>query len=113
VETVLSLEAADDLALGESFFGAPLDVVTSARVGDHADHDDAPQGLVGPAVAAAVEALAHDQPGGGVDGGTAPPQAPALDREHAIRLLEELRTVQAPLDRLRDGPRRLVEAGGA
>jgi hypothetical protein len=38
-----------------------------------------------------------------------PPQAPALDREHAIRLLGELRDVQARLGRLRDGLRRLVE----
>src|ERR1700682_6733268 len=64
----VALEAADDLSLGESFLGAALDVVTGAGVGDHAHHHDAPERLVGSAVAATVESFADDEPGGGVDG---------------------------------------------
>lgn len=37
------------------------------------------------------------------------PGVPAVTREDAIRLVEELTKVQAQLDRLRDGLRRLIE----
>ena len=37
------------------------------------------------------------------------PRAPALDREQAMALLEELQALQACLERLRDGLRKLAE----
>ncbi|HSH23787.1 MAG TPA: hypothetical protein VK975_06985 [Acidimicrobiales bacterium] len=39
------------------------------------------------------------------------PGVPALTREDALRLVEELAQVQTQLDRLREGLRRLLEDG--
>jgi hypothetical protein len=54
----VSLEAADDLAFGAAFFGAAFYVGLGVGVAAHPDHGDGPQGVVGLAVAAAVEAVA-------------------------------------------------------
>src|SRR5207249_4991807 len=59
----------DDLLLGQALGGAPGDVGTGLRVGAHAGDDDAPQGVVGLAVAAAVEPVTGDPAGGGGDRG--------------------------------------------
>ena len=50
----IALEDADDLSLGKSIFGAALEVVAGSRIVNEPDHDDAPQGLVGLSIAAAV-----------------------------------------------------------
>src|SRR5450755_84901 len=54
----VTLEAADDLRLGLTFGCAAFDVGAGGRVGAHAGEDDAPQGVVGLAVAARVEPVA-------------------------------------------------------
>src|SRR5262245_31776663 len=54
------LEAADDLLLGQAFFGAPVDVGAGGRVGAHPGDDDPVEGVVGLAVAAGVEPVAGD-----------------------------------------------------
>src|SRR4029453_4382953 len=53
----VAFQAADDLALGQSLGGAAGDVGLGPRVVVHADQDDAPQRVVGLAVAAAVDSL--------------------------------------------------------
>src|SRR3984957_3314586 len=58
----VALLAADDLFLGQSFFGAPGDVGAGGRVVAHPGDDDPPQGVVGLAVAAGVEAVPADLP---------------------------------------------------
>ena len=58
----VTLQAADDLGLGFPFFGAPFDVGAGGRVGAHPGDYDPPQGVVGLAVAAAVEAVPADFP---------------------------------------------------
>ena len=54
---------------GQSFGGAAFDVGAGALVVAHADQHDGVQGVVGCAVAAAVEAVAVGAPGGGRDRG--------------------------------------------
>src|SRR5512132_658155 len=51
----VAFQAADDLALGQSLGGAAGEVGLGPRVVVHADQDDAPQRVVGLAVAAAIE----------------------------------------------------------
>ena len=58
----VTLQAADDLGLGLSFFGAALDVGAGGRVRAHAGEHDPPQGVVGLPVAAGVEPVAGDFP---------------------------------------------------
>ncbi len=67
----VALEDADDLALGEAFLDAALHVAAGAGVAAHAGDDDAPEGVVGLAVAAGVEAMAGDLAGGRGDRGDA------------------------------------------
>src|SRR5829696_10231076 len=54
----IALEAADDLALGLAFGGAPGHIAAGARITRHAHQHDAPQGVVGLTVPAAVQAVA-------------------------------------------------------
>jgi hypothetical protein len=54
----VALEAADDLLLGEALGGSAGHVVLGRLVPAQAPDDDAPQGIVGLAVAAAVESVA-------------------------------------------------------
>ena len=63
-----TLEAADDFRLGFSFCGAAFDVAAGGRVRAHAGEHDPPQGVVGLAVAAGVEAVADGLAGGCRDG---------------------------------------------
>ncbi len=56
-------------ALGHAFGGASGDVLLGALVVLHADQHDGVQGVVGCAVAAAVEAVAVGAAGGGRDRG--------------------------------------------
>jgi hypothetical protein len=58
----VTLQAADDLGLGLSFFGAPFDVGAGGHVRAHPGEHDPPQGMVGLAVAARVEPVAGDFP---------------------------------------------------
>jgi molybdopterin biosynthesis enzyme len=51
----ISLEAADDLGLGQPLGGASGDVVLGSLVGGHAGDDDAPECAIGGSVSAAVE----------------------------------------------------------
>src|ERR1700722_8124451 len=53
----VALEAADDLAFGESFRGPPVDVVEVGLVPAHPDDGDHVEGAVGGRVAAAAEAV--------------------------------------------------------
>src|SRR6516165_10336869 len=48
----VTLEAADDLFLGEAFLAAPVDVGAGGRVGAHPGDDDPVRGVVGLPVAA-------------------------------------------------------------
>ena len=64
----VAFEAADGVAAGFAFAAAARGVGLGAFVAAQADHGDAPEGLVGVAVAAAVEAVADGLPGGGCDG---------------------------------------------
>src|SRR6266536_2814444 len=54
----VTLETADDLCLRQPPGGAPLDVGAGRGVRAHPGDDDPPQGVVGLAVAAGVEAVA-------------------------------------------------------
>ena len=54
----VAFQAADDLGLGFSFCCAAGDVGAGGRVGAHAGEGDPPQGVIGLAVAAGVEAVA-------------------------------------------------------
>src|SRR5277367_2027315 len=58
----VALQAADDLFLGQSFVGAPGDVGAGGGVVAHPGDDDPPQGVVGLAVAAGIEAVTADLP---------------------------------------------------
>ena len=58
----VTLQAADDLGLGLSFFGAAFDVGAGGRVRAHPGEHDPPQGMVGLPVAARVEPVAGDFP---------------------------------------------------
>ena len=58
----VALEAADDLASGLALGSAARGVVDAALVEAQADHRDAPQGVVGSAVGAAVEPVADPGP---------------------------------------------------
>ena len=58
----VTLEAADDLFLGQALFAAPGDVGAGGRVGAHPGDHDPVQGVVGLAVAAWVEPVAGDFP---------------------------------------------------
>src|SRR6476660_2289920 len=60
----VALEAADDLRLGLSFRCAALSVGACGRIRAQAGEHDPPQGVVGLAVTAGVEAVACDFPGG-------------------------------------------------
>ena len=54
----VTLQAALDVELGQALVGPPRDIGPGRRVTAHADQGDAPQGMVGSAVATAVEAVA-------------------------------------------------------
>ncbi len=54
----LAFQAADDLAFGEAFGGAPLYVGSGAFVVCHAGDGDAPEGVVGVAVPGSVQSVA-------------------------------------------------------
>jgi hypothetical protein len=54
----IALEAADDLCLRQALCGAPLDVGAGRGMGAHPRDHDPPQGVIGLAVAAGVEAMA-------------------------------------------------------
>ena len=56
----IALQDPDDLALRTTLLRAAFRVLAGARVCGEASHDDAPQGLVGVSVTAAVEAVARD-----------------------------------------------------
>src|SRR6266702_3278378 len=58
----VTLQAADDLLLGQALFGAPLDVGAGGGTGAHPGDDDPPQGVAGLAVAAGIEAVPADLP---------------------------------------------------
>src|SRR5262245_64026888 len=63
----VTLEAADDLLLGQALFAAPVDVGAGGRVGAHPGDDDPVEGVVGLPVATGVEPVAGDLPRGGGD----------------------------------------------
>ena len=67
----VAFEAAEDLSAGLALRGAPGGVGLGALVAAEADHGDAPEGVVGLAVAASVQPVAHGAPRGGFDGGGA------------------------------------------
>ena len=54
----VALEAAQDVELGQALLGPALDIGPSGWVAVHADQGDAPQGVVGVAVAAAIQPVA-------------------------------------------------------
>ena len=56
----VALEDPDDLAFGEAFLDAAVDVAAGAGVAAHPGHDDPPEGVVGLAVAAGVESMPDD-----------------------------------------------------
>jgi hypothetical protein len=60
-------EAAHDLALGQALVGAPFDLGPGRWVAAHADQGDAPQGVVGLAVAATIPPVAVGAARGGRD----------------------------------------------
>jgi hypothetical protein len=76
----VALEDAHDLRFGASFEQAPFDVGARAWIRTHAGEHDAPQGVVGKAVAAAVEPVADRLARRGVDRGD-----PAEVRERGLR----------------------------
>src|ERR1017187_6480799 len=59
----VALEATDDVALGHSLCGATGNVGRGALVTSEAHHDDAPECVVGDAIATAVEAMSVGLPG--------------------------------------------------
>src|SRR6516165_2863469 len=59
----VTLQAADDLLLGQAFLAAPRDVGAGGRMRAHPGDHDPPQGVVGLPVTAAVEPPAGDLPG--------------------------------------------------
>jgi hypothetical protein len=67
----VALEAAQDVELGQALLGAPFHVGPGRWVAAHPDQGDAPQGVVGLAVAAAVESVAVGAARGRGDGGGA------------------------------------------
>src|SRR5215217_3271867 len=71
----VAIEAAQDVELGQALFGAPLDIGPGRWVAAHPDQGDAPQGVVGPPVAAAIEPVAIGAARGGGDRGGATPGA--------------------------------------
>ena len=54
----VALETAHDVELGQPLFGPPLDIGSGRWVAAHPDQGNAPQGVVGLAVTAAVESVA-------------------------------------------------------
>src|SRR5262245_35374563 len=65
----VALEDTDDLFGGASLLVAPLDVEPGAGVGAHAGDDDAPEGVVGLAVAAPIQPVTDNLAAGGFYGG--------------------------------------------
>ena len=64
----VALQAAHDVQLGEALFGPPLHISPGRWVAAHADQGDAPQGVVGPAVTAAIQPVAVGAARGRRDG---------------------------------------------
>ncbi len=93
----VALERADDLAFGAAFPRAALDVGAGAGIGDHADHDDPPEGLIGGSVLTAVESFAAGQPRGGVDGGDATVMGERSLAAQALRPRNASRRSSGPL----------------
>jgi len=80
-----------------AFRSSTLHVGTDARVDGEAGHDDAPQGLVGVAVAATVETVACELARGGLDGGEATEIGPRwLPSGGFHRLLQRPSTTPVP-----------------
>ena len=67
----VALETAQDVQLGQALFGPPINIGPGRCVAVHTDQGDAPQGVVGAAVAAPVEPVAVGAARGGGDGGGA------------------------------------------
>ena len=65
----VALDAADDLGFGQAFFGPPFDIGAGAGTEPHTDDNGQVQGLVGVAVAAAVQPVAVELAGAGRDRG--------------------------------------------
>jgi hypothetical protein len=63
----MSLEAADDVALGLAFRLAPGRIGLGLLVAREPDHGDAPQGMVGLAIARSVESVPDSHARGGLD----------------------------------------------
>jgi len=54
----VALQAAHDVELGQALSGPPLDIGFGRWVAVHPDQRDPPQGMVSPAIAAAIEPVA-------------------------------------------------------
>ena len=59
----VAFEATDDVALGHSLGGATGDIGFGALITGEPHHDDAPECVVGGAIATAVEAMSIGLPG--------------------------------------------------
>ena len=80
----VSFQAADDLSAGFAFGLAFLDVCDGGRVVAHTNRCDAPECVVGLAVAAAVEPVSYGLPGGRLDGTCAAQGSEGRFRLHAV-----------------------------
>src|SRR5215204_634402 len=54
----VALQTAQDVELGQALSGPPLDIGPGLGVAVHADQRDPPQGMVSPAIAAAIQPVA-------------------------------------------------------
>jgi len=72
----IALETADDLCFRRALCGAPLDVGAGRGVGAHPRDHDPPQGVIGLAVAAGVEAVAGALARGSGDRGSSAQMRP-------------------------------------
>ena len=83
----VALQAADDLSFRQSLGGAPLDLGAGGGVAAHPGDHDAPQGVVGLAVAAGVEPAAGELPRRGGDRGGRAQVRPGGLRAQALRVV--------------------------
>ena len=67
----VALQAAHDVELGQALVGPPLDIGPGRWVAAHPDRRDPPQGVVSPAIAAAMQPVAVGAARGRGDGGGA------------------------------------------
>ena len=76
----VAFQTAQDVELGQALLGPPLHIGPGLRVAAHPDQGDPPQGVVGVAVAAAVQPVAVGAARGRRDrGGAAPVGEGGLD----------------------------------